>query len=600
MSKEMFMDYSLSELSGQNDQRPSMSHAQLQVGMGSRTATSQVFTNHESGFNNQSRQPAGYGPGTYQQTQGQIPAAMLAQIQSVSQERLFASENQAFMALYMENIRLKTELDVRSELLAHFKEKDKHPARPHHSDNHSDMHTSSAPQLVPHAPTLDIPPSPELLSIHDYYEAQAFWDHEKWKEHDKKERASGRVPPRLGFVVDVEGNAVSSARLTQMSSEANILWTTLFSTREDPPSWKKKTKAANDFFSNSMRSKFIEFRLCEGDWKVEVFATTKFSDWNRNLREKGNLKRTMPSINAKSGTSKRKGDDLDTKPRLAKKIKLEKPAASEVIDLDSDGDSIGGVHRSSPIAGSSTSLASATTTGPKTPTRVTPPSSEPHSQSGNRKRTAAPIPNGRVSSSAKGSTVAMSPTREPHPKTPFATAAVDRPDVVKNTTQGVAPLEPPPPTIATEVAKEGAAAAAQGAADDTGTPPTEPAISKIAPRPGRRGRAANPLSGIAIPKPADELLAPIVASETAPVPSSSSKPPPVAKPTTKKGVKLMAPNKSTTARNLFAIDYLKMHQVTPAEFKVVYAALDEDTLKKYEALSREKKKTTNQESEPTA
>lgn len=39
MSKEVFLDYSLSELSGQNNQRPSMSHPQLQVGMGSRMAT---------------------------------------------------------------------------------------------------------------------------------------------------------------------------------------------------------------------------------------------------------------------------------------------------------------------------------------------------------------------------------------------------------------------------------------------------------------------------------------------------------------------------------------------------------------------------------
>lgn len=45
---------------------------------------------------------------------------------------------------------------------------------------------------------------------------------------------------------------------------------------------------------------------------------------------------------------------------------------------------------------------------------------------------------------------------------------------------------------------------------------------------------------MAIPKPADELLAPI--------PSSSSKLPPQAKTTTKKGTKSMVPNNSTSAR----------------------------------------------------
>lgn len=31
--------------------------------------------------------------------------------------------------------------------------------------------------------------------------------------------------------------------------------------------------------------------------------------------------------------------------------------------------------------------------------------------------------------------------------------------------------------------------------------------------------------------------------------------------------------------NLYAIDYLKDHSVTAAEFKIIYAGLDEDTVK---------------------
>jgi hypothetical protein len=271
-------------------------------------------------------------------------------------------------------------------MLAHFKEKDKFSAPSHHSESSSKpLSTSSLPPAPP-ASTLVVPPSPELLDNHDYY-AVPFWDHEKWKVHEKKERANGRIPSRLGFLTDTEGNAVSSARLSQMVGEANVLWNSMYSAREDPPSWKKKTKIANDYFSNSLRSKFIEFQLCEGDYKVEVFASTKFSDWNRNSREKGNLKRmlnislepilitrfvlgTMPSINIKAGTGKRKNGDVDAKPRLPKKIKTEAPVVlGDVINLDSDGADISDNRSAGLVATSSATLASAAPSR-ETPTRT--------------------------------------------------------------------------------------------------------------------------------------------------------------------------------------------------------------------------------------
>lgn len=241
-----------------------------------------------------------------------------------------------------------------SEILAHFKEKDKQWPGQSHSPADSSA-SGSHTTVLPPTFTLTIPPSPELLSSHDYYEVP-FWDLVTWREHDQKERAKGNIPSRLGFITDSEGQPVSSARLSEMVNEANLLWASLYSAREDPQVWKKKTKTASEYFSNSMRSKFIEFQLCEGDWKVEIFASTKFSDWNRNSRMKGTLKRmlislqkhilialfilgTMPSINVMARTGKRKADELDTKPRPPKKMKCEMlPVSAEVIDLDSNDD----------------------------------------------------------------------------------------------------------------------------------------------------------------------------------------------------------------------------------------------------------------------
>ncbi|KAI9428723.1 hypothetical protein H4582DRAFT_2066591 [Lactarius indigo] len=56
---------------------------------------------------------------------------------------------------------------------------------------------------------------------------------------------------------------------------------------------------------------------------------------------------------------------------------------------------------------------------------------------------------------------------------------------------------------------------------------------------------------------------------------------------------IMRPGKSTTARNLYAIDFLKDHQVTRDEFAKIWNELDEDTRMTYTRHELEvmKKKT---------
>ncbi|KAF8962679.1 hypothetical protein BDZ97DRAFT_1759058 [Flammula alnicola] len=106
-----------------------------------------------------------------------------------------------------------------------------------------------------------------------------------------------------------------------------------------------------------------------------------------------------------------------------------------------------------------------------------------------------------------------------------------------------------------------------------------------------RGRIqADMFSNMDIPKPPEEHLAPVL-ENLMPSTSTASEPSlPATKSSSKKAEKPMEPTKSVTPRNLFAIEYLATHKVTVAEFKVVWHTLDRETVKKYEALSREKKK----------
>ncbi|EDR01217.1 uncharacterized protein LACBIDRAFT_312317 [Laccaria bicolor S238N-H82] len=89
----------------------------------------------------------------------------------------------------------------------------------------------------------------------------------------------------------------------------------------------------------------------------------------------------------------------------------------------------------------------------------------------------------------------------------------------------------------------------------------------------------NPLTGLKVPKPPFKV----------PAPPAMTSAPTVVQPVPKKG-KLMVPSKtSLTARNLYALDYEKDHSVTNTEFKEIWDNLDAETLKRYEALSKQRK-----------
>ena len=102
-----------------------------------------------------------------------------------------------------------------------------------------------------------------------------------------------------------------------------------------------------------MQEKFLEFRLCEGDWKVEKYGSIKYSDWDKGHRTGGQLKRMLqllciisqyfrfylgdrPSMNVNAASRKRKHEE-DEHP-LTKLKKTKRPQSETVISLDSDGE----------------------------------------------------------------------------------------------------------------------------------------------------------------------------------------------------------------------------------------------------------------------
>ncbi|KAH9990113.1 hypothetical protein BJV77DRAFT_1069130 [Russula vinacea] len=309
-------------------------------------------------------------------------------------------------------------------------------------------------------------------------------------------------------------------------SHAKHAWNELYRLRLDPASWTKKTLRAASYFSHIMKTDFPEFGYCEGDWKVERFAIIKYPDWCRDARETGQLTRARPSKH-KSGD----GENLkDSHKRKRAKIKtmLPVPRDAQVIDLANDIQ-----------AGSSSSVT------------MTTPANPPECAS---ESTGLPLSGARSPPPPPPSSPAIIPRNSdtaPHPPLPMM-----------NSGNSDTPL----PTSATT-----------GQGMDAATLGPAAGGQDLRPR-----HVSKPLAGITIRKPSFEV--PV----DEPSATSSGGPTSVAR-SAKAGKLMVASLTVLSARNLFALEYLKDHAPTISEFKIIWDNVSSDTKKKYEALSKEKK-----------
>ncbi|KAI0277729.1 hypothetical protein BC826DRAFT_1113752 [Russula brevipes] len=87
-------------------------------------------------------------------------------------------------------------------------------------------------------------------------------------------------------------------------------------------------------------------------------------------------------------------------------------------------------------------------------------------------------------------------------------------------------------------------------------------------------RQINPLADLSIPRPLIQ-----VPMEASMAPSSKAK----------AGKLMVVSSMVLSARNLFAVDFLKEHTPTIAEFKLIWDKTPSEIKKKYKALSKERK-----------
>ena len=143
--------------------------------------------------------------------------------------------------------------------------------------------------------TFMTPPAPGALQQSQYGTVK-YWTKVSWQDYvDRaKDKNSGREPTWTECITDEKGVQMSKQRHKELWEDAKIAWNSLYYRRLDPTTWSKKHTAAADYFYNTILKKYPEFQLCDGNWKLQMWATKRYSDWTKNVRGGGGLSRTFP------------------------------------------------------------------------------------------------------------------------------------------------------------------------------------------------------------------------------------------------------------------------------------------------------------------
>jgi hypothetical protein len=140
------------------------------------------------------------------------------------------------------------------------------------------------------ATDLPIPSTPLPLARKDYPDIP-FWTKQEWDTFVERRKLGNKSPSWNAFLTDEEGIILSKQRFHDLWEDAKLAFNSLYWRRADPTSWGKKNDLAAAYFYNTITTKYLEFQLCEGNWKVHLWTTERYPDWVKNVRKSGGLQR---------------------------------------------------------------------------------------------------------------------------------------------------------------------------------------------------------------------------------------------------------------------------------------------------------------------
>ncbi|KAF8154160.1 hypothetical protein B0H34DRAFT_861033 [Crassisporium funariophilum] len=486
---------------------------------------------------------------------------------------LLQSGNPLYFSLYEENTRLKAQLGTFDQAKLRISELEQMllTAPVHQTRMQPPV---AAPTYQPSTSgyrPLIMPPKPIALRKEDFPNTR-FWTLAEWTDYrDSVKRRGLPAPGKLGFLRMANEGSVTPEYMRQMGDSAREIFIDLLAASEAPQKWKKKSTMATDYYFAKMYEKHPELSRCQGHWKAEAFAVVRYTDFKaQHLPEASDDEDVLPS----AGKRKRHPPDPNDEQEQQRKKKVQQiqdPPRPSVQAKDKQKAS--STMRTIPPAESEPETAA-----PKPIASSDPATETPHEPL----RSPSTIPR---SSSTLGSPIDLSVSSPMPPmERPQAVAEPSeenglhaddaQPCRLRRKVNPLANFTVPDidqgirvPVITTSggaskpsKSKSSTSASTSAAADPKTTTPSTSTSANIT----SGSRTAAPSTSVSKDKTSAASVAP---KENA--------------------ARLQKTTNSTTPRNLFAIDYLKDHSPSQAEFKVIWDNLDKKTVEASEQVQRE-------------
>ena len=101
--------------------------------------------------------------------------------------------------------------------------------------------------------------------------------------------------PKHPYIETEDGRPASREILCAIGIKARRIWQTLAGKGLAPTKWSLVTDAVHEYFTQEMLSSFMELRLCENNWKLQLWITRSYSSWYQNYSKLKAKKKTSSS-----------------------------------------------------------------------------------------------------------------------------------------------------------------------------------------------------------------------------------------------------------------------------------------------------------------
>ncbi len=111
-----------------------------------------------------------------------------------------------------------------------------------------------------------------------------FWSKRNWSRG-----TNVKGPLRFNYIETKDGVMVDDDRLQEMREAARNIWKGFKKQGIFPQTWRSAGVEVRSEYYREMRHKFLEFKLCETDWKADQLATDSYYSWH-NYHERATAK----------------------------------------------------------------------------------------------------------------------------------------------------------------------------------------------------------------------------------------------------------------------------------------------------------------------